>query len=62
MKTVRLRVSLALTTLSMLGWCNDSAVVGVGGVIEPMQSHPSVVLRSHVVKIKLTPKRPSSNC
>lgn len=62
MKAFRLCVSVALATLSVLGWCNDSAVVGVSGVIEPMESHPSIVLRSHVVKIKLTPTHADVDC
>mgnify|MGYP000481936890 CR=1 FL=1 len=62
MKTFRLCASVALAMLSVLGWCNDSAVVGVGGVIKPMESHPSIVLRSHVVKIKLTPTHADVDC
>ena len=62
MKAFRLCVSVALATLCVLGWCNDSAVVGVGGVIKPMESHPSIVLRSHVVKIKLAPTHADVDC
>lgn len=62
MKAFRRCVSVALATLSVLGWCNDSAVVGVSGVIKPMESHPSIVLRSHVVKIKLTPTHADVDC
>lgn len=62
MKAFRLCVSVALATLSVLGWCNDSAVVGVSGVIKPMESHPSIVLRSQVVKIKLTPTHADVDC
>ena len=62
MKAFRLCVSAALATLSVLGWCNDTAVVGIGGVIKPMESHPSIVLRSHVVKVKLTPEYADVNC
>jgi hypothetical protein len=46
----------------MSGWCNDGAVVGVGGVIKPMKNHPSIVLRSHMVKIKLTPEHADVDC
>jgi hypothetical protein len=56
MKAFQLCVSVALATLSVLGWCNDTAVVGIGGVIKPMENHPSIVLRSHVVKVKITPE------
>ena len=62
MNAFRLCVSVALAALSMLGWCNDSAVVGVSGVIKPMESHPSIVLRSHVVKIKLAPAHADVDC
>lgn len=62
MKAFRLCVSVTLATLSVLGWCNDSAVVGVSGVIKPMESHPSIVLRSHVVKIKLAPTHADVDC
>jgi hypothetical protein len=62
MNAFRLCVSVALAALSMLGWCNDSAVVGVSGVIKPMESHPSIVLRSHVVKIKITPEYADVDC
>ena len=62
MKAFRLCVFVALATLSVLGWCNDTAVVGIGGVIKPMESHPSIVLRSHVVKVKLTPEYADVNC
>ena len=62
MKAFRLCVFVALATLSVLGWCNDTAVVGIGGVIKPMESHPSIVLRSHVVKVKLTPEYADVDC
>jgi len=62
MKAFQLCVSVALATLSVLGWCNDTAVVGIGGVIKPMKNHPSIVLRSHVVKIKLTPEYADVDC
>lgn len=62
MKAFRQCIWAALIALSMSGWCNDSAVVGVGGVIKPMKNHPSIVLRSHVVKIKLTPEYADVDC
>jgi hypothetical protein len=62
MKAFQLCVSVALATLSVLGWCNDTAVVGIGGVIKPMKNHPSIVLRSHVVKVKITPEYADVDC
>jgi hypothetical protein len=62
MKAFQLCVSVALATLSVLGWCNDTAVVGIGGVIKPMENHPSIVLRSHVVKVKITPEYADVDC
>jgi hypothetical protein len=62
MKAFRQCIWAALIALSMSGWCNDSAVVGIGGVIKPMENHPSIVLRSHVVKIKLTPEYADVDC
>jgi hypothetical protein len=62
MKAFRLCVSVALATLSVFGWCDDTAVVGISGAIQPMKSHPSVVLRSQVIKIKLSPKYADVDC
>jgi hypothetical protein len=62
MKAFQLCVSVALATLSVLGWCNDTAVVGIGGVIKPMENHPSIVLRSHMVKVKITPEYADVDC
>jgi hypothetical protein len=62
MKAFRQCIWAALIALSMSGWCNDSAVVGVGGVIKPMENHPSIVLRSHVVKVKITPEYADVDC
>jgi Copper amine oxidase N-terminal domain. len=62
MKAFRQCIWAALIALSMSGWCNDSAVVGVGGVIKPMKNHPSIVLRSHVVKVKITPEYADVDC
>jgi hypothetical protein len=33
---------------------NDSAITGIGGSIQPMSSHPSIVMQSEKVEIKLT--------
>jgi hypothetical protein len=33
MKAFRLCIGVALTTLSALGWCDDTAVVGISGAI-----------------------------
>jgi hypothetical protein len=62
MKAFRLCIGVALTTLSALGWCDDTAVVGISGAIRPMKSHPSIVLRSQVVKVKLTPDYADVDC
>jgi hypothetical protein len=62
MKAFRQCIWAALIALSMSGWCNDSAVVGIGGVIKPMENHPSIVLRSHVVKVKITPEYADVDC
>jgi hypothetical protein len=62
MKAFRQCIWAALIALSMSGWCNDSAVVGIGGVIKPMENHPSIVLRSHMVKVKITPEYADVDC
>ena len=62
MKAFRQCIWAALIALSMSGWCNDGAVVGVGGVIKPMENHPSIVLRSHMVKVKITPEYADVDC
>ena len=62
MKAFRLCVSVALAMLSVLGWCDDTAVVGISGTIRPMKSHSSIVLRSQVVKVKLTPEYADVDC
>jgi len=62
MKAFRQCIWAGLIALSMSGWCNDGAVVGVGGVIKPMKNHPSIVLRSHVVKVKITPEYADVDC
>jgi hypothetical protein len=56
MNKFRLCVPVTLTTLSAWGWSDDTAINGISGAIRPMKSHPSIVLRSQVVKIKLTPE------
>jgi hypothetical protein len=43
-------------------WSDDSAIVGVGGTIAPMKSHPSVVLRSQVVRVKINRYNADVDC
>jgi hypothetical protein len=62
MNKFRLCVPVTLTMLSAWGWSDDTAITGISGVIRPMKSHPSVVLRSQVIKIKLSPKYADVDC
>ncbi len=62
MTVFRLGISGLCLLLGALAWSNDTAVWGVGGVIEPMKSHPSVELRSHRVMVTLTPSYADVEC
>ena len=62
MRMLRIGVPVALLLLSAWGWSDDTAITGISGVIRPMKSHPSVVLRSQVIKIKLSPKYADVDC
>jgi hypothetical protein len=62
MNKFRLCVPVTLTMLSAWGWSDDTAITGISGAIQPMKSHPSVVLRSQVIKIKLSPKYADVDC
>ncbi|BCW96896.1 MAG: copper amine oxidase N-terminal domain-containing protein [Fimbriimonadales bacterium] len=62
MTVCRWGISGLCLLLGALAWSNDTAVWGVGGVIEPMQSHPSVELRSHRVMVTLTPEYADVEC
>lgn len=62
MRMLRIGVPVALLLLSAWGWSDDTAITGISGVIRPMKSHPSVVLRSQVVEIKLSPDYADVDC
>jgi hypothetical protein len=58
------RLCLSVLLLLPIGfaWSDDAAITGVGGTIRPMKSHPSVVLRSQVVRVKINRYNADVDC
>jgi hypothetical protein len=52
----------ALLLLITCARSDDGAIIGIGGTIRPMKSHPSLVLRSQVVKVKMNSEYADVDC
>ena len=62
MKRIFLLLLVILCAFCCMAAGDDSAVVGVGGTVKAMKSHPSVRMVSEEVKIRLYPERYTVNC
>jgi len=53
---------LGVVCLALPARADDAAVQGVGGAMEAMQEHPSVVMKSELVEARVTPKGADVRC
>jgi len=44
------------------GWADDAAMSGIGGTVKPMKSHPSIVMESERVVVRLTREKAKVDC
>jgi len=58
----RLWLPAVLLLFITLAWSDDGAIIGIGGTIAPMKSHPSIVLRSEVVRVKMNSEYADVDC
>jgi len=61
--TLRLLVCLTLLlAVGVAAWADDTAVQGVGGAVQPMKEHPSIVMQQMDVHVGVTPDHAAVHC